>query len=237
VTSSPDQQDVYGDERRVELAPFVPDRVRTVLDVGCARGGFAITLRGLLGPEARLSGVEAVPAAAQVASRHLDEVYGGYFPDDLPRDVGRFDLVCFNDVLEHMLDPWSAVESASLYLSPGGRIMASIPNVRYGPHLEKLWRGGWDYEDTGILDRTHVRFFTERTVREMFEQAGYVVEVFAGINSAWAGEWRPTRVRGYWKLLPWSLRTIGRWLVLKRHPDIEWRQFVVVVRLPTTEGV
>lgn len=231
MSSSPAQQDAYGDERRADLAQFVPAHASSVLDVGCAHGGFAMTLRGVLGPDARLVGIEAVPAAAEAARRHLDQVYDGYFPDDLPPDAERFDLLCFNDVLEHMLDPWSAVDAAARHLQPGGRILASIPNVRYGPHLEKLWRGRWDYEDTGILDRTHVRFFTDRTIREMFEQAGYIIEVFAGINSAWRGEWRPTRTRGRRDLLLWPFRSVGRSILQLRHPDIRWRQFAVVAKL------
>ena len=90
-----------------EVAPYIPRGSRTVLEVGCGRGGFGRTLRSALGPQARIVGVEAVPEQAEIAAHDhgFDAVATGYFPEALPEGEGLFDLVVFNDVLEHILEP------------------------------------------------------------------------------------------------------------------------------------
>lgn len=185
------QQDVYEEWGRDDVLPYVPADARSVLEVGCGRGGFGRSLRGLLGPEARLVGIDPVPAAvARARSAGFDEVWCGYFPDDMPDDrpddgpggTPRFDLICFNDVLEHVNDPWSTLAACHRHLRPGGRVLAAIPNIQHGPTVWGLLRGRWEYADTGVLDRTHVRFFTRRTMLELFRGAGFEVRTCAGAN-------------------------------------------------------
>ncbi|MCL2541997.1 MAG: class I SAM-dependent methyltransferase [Nocardioidaceae bacterium] len=216
--SHPPQQDVYGFDRRPEVAPYVPRSARSVLEIGCGRGGFARTLRELLGPDARLVGVEPVAesAAAARAAGDLDEVVEGFFPEAVPEE--RFDLVVVNDVLEHMLDPWAALRSCHRFLAPGGRVVASLPSIQYAPVVWQLLRGRWDYTDDGTLDRTHVRFFTRATMVELFETTGYDVERTAGIASVvdrWATD--PLAPRR------WLKRGLARAL-----GDAAYCQFVVV---------
>nr|NLI51563.1 class I SAM-dependent methyltransferase [Propionibacterium sp.] len=227
------QQDVYGRGERPDLAPFVPPGARTVLDVGCASGGFARTLRGVLGEGVRIVGVEAVPAAARRARAELDDVIEGFFPTALEGRVERYDLICFNDVLEHMVDPWDALALAHQWLSPSGTVLASIPNVQYGPHLQAVLAGRWEYTDTGILDRTHLRFFTRASMLAMFAHAGYAVERCTGINSAWSKEWRGVIRGSACPVAALARRTayaaVRRPLIGLR-PDLEWQQFVIVAR-------
>jgi 2-polyprenyl-3-methyl-5-hydroxy-6-metoxy-1,4-benzoquinol methylase len=181
----PPQQAVYEDSRREEVAPYIPRGSRTVLEVGCGRGGFGLTLRSALGPQARIVGVEAVPEQAEIAAHDhgFDAVATGYFPEALPEGEGPFDLVVFNDVLEHILEPEDLLNALHEHLVPGGRVLATIPSIQYAPVVWRLVRGRWDYADIGTLDRTHVRFFTRATMCEMFERAGYVVESCTGTNS------------------------------------------------------
>jgi 2-polyprenyl-3-methyl-5-hydroxy-6-metoxy-1,4-benzoquinol methylase len=213
-------QGAYGEHRRTEVLPFVPRSATSILDVGCGTGGFGVSLRSQLAPSARIVGIEAVADQAQHARARAvyDEVLDGYFPQDLGEGPGRFDLIVFNDVLEHMLDPWSVLRRSRDLLVPGGQVVASIPSIQYAPVVWRLLRGRWDYTDEGTLDRTHVRFFTRRTMVEMFEQAGYDIETCAGVNGVrdvWAGDRSVARRRV--KLLVRPL--LG---------DAQFLQFVVV---------
>ena len=210
------QQDVYGEDPRADVAPYIPVAARSALDIGCGKGGFGITLRRVLGPDARLVGIDAHPGQAETArtGHGFDEVLTGYFPAALDGREERFDAVFLNDVLEHVLDPWKVLEQVHDVLSPGGTVVAAIPSIQYAPVLTELLKGRWDYADTGTLDRTHVRFFTRATMIEMFEGAGFRVISCAGATSAWTAHW-------------WQ-RTWKRRLLLKRLPDSEWMHFVIV---------
>jgi 2-polyprenyl-3-methyl-5-hydroxy-6-metoxy-1,4-benzoquinol methylase len=189
----PPQQAVYGDNPRHEVVPFLPAGVTSALDIGCGRGGFGVSLRTAYGPGARLVGVEAVAEQAQRARRDdgFEEVVEGYFPDALAGRAERYDLVTFNDVLEHVVDPLEVLRATVPLLTEGGRVLAAIPNVGYAPVVLDLARNRWEYTDEGILDRTHLRFFTRATCIGLFEDAGFEVEQCVGINSIgkkWEGD-------------------------------------------------
>ena len=94
----------------------------------------------------------------------------------MPPSWPRPDCVIFADVLEHLVDPWAAVRQAREMLAPGGALVVSIPNVLHHAVVKDLLRGRFDYRDAGVLDRTHLRFFTAATARELVEQAGFRVE-------------------------------------------------------------
>jgi len=218
---SPAQQALYGENERLDVLPYIPTDARSALDVGCARGGFGVTLRRVLGPDARIVGVEAVPAQAAVARQGhgYDEVVDGYFPGALAQGgVEPFDLIAFNDVLEHILDPEDVLVQARDHLAPAGRIVAAIPSIQYAPVVMALLRGRWDYTDVGTLDRTHVRFFTKATMVEMFNRAGYTVELCEGINS----------VRQEWKQHPPGPRRLAKLVLERALGDARFLQFVVV---------
>jgi hypothetical protein len=82
------------------------------------------------------------------------------------------DCIVYGDVLEHLRDLWAALKMHVSHLRENGWVLACIPNIQYWTTLYNLLQGKWDYQDSGILDRTHLRFFTHKTVRELFEQAG-----------------------------------------------------------------
>jgi 2-polyprenyl-3-methyl-5-hydroxy-6-metoxy-1,4-benzoquinol methylase len=166
---------------RAELLPFVPPAARALLDVGCGSGAFGRLLRRQR-PGLELWGVEPDPVSARAAADGFDRVVAGPFPsDELP--AGHFDVVVCADVLEHMAEPADALHAAAKALAPGGIMVASIPNVRHwravGPLLSA---GAWTYTERGVLDRTHLRFFTRRSMREFFVSNGWQVQVLAGIN-------------------------------------------------------
>jgi 2-polyprenyl-3-methyl-5-hydroxy-6-metoxy-1,4-benzoquinol methylase len=162
--------------QRPELARFIPSTAGRVLDIGCGSGGFGSTLRHS-GVVRELWGVEPVPEAAEQARTVYDEVRTGFFPDaslDLPERA--FDTVFLLDVLEHMVEPAEALAAVLPLLANGGLVVASIPNVR---HFSVWWplvrHGTWTYTDTGLLDRTHLRWFTSASMRDLFVASGYRV--------------------------------------------------------------
>jgi 2-polyprenyl-3-methyl-5-hydroxy-6-metoxy-1,4-benzoquinol methylase len=215
------QQALYGENERLDVLPYIPTDARSALDVGCARGGFGVTLRRVLGPDARIVGVEAVPVQAAIARQGhgYDEVVDGYFPDALAHEgVEPFDLIAFNDVLEHILEPEDVLVQARDHLAQDGRVVAAIPSIQYAPVVMGLLRGRWDYTDAGTLDRTHVRFFTRATMVEMFDRAGYTVELCEGINS----------VRREWKQDPSGPRRLAKLLLERALGNARFLHFVVV---------
>lgn len=175
--------DKYYNQTRNEMLKFIPDQgVNKVLDVGCGQGGFASLIKERIGAE--VWGIEPVRGQAEKASEALDKVLLGGFEDVYADLLGNeFDCIIFNDVLEHIIDPWSVLEKTRTLLSSNGVIVCSIPNVRYFPHLwELLIRRDWRYRDSGILDRTHLRFFTHKSIRRMFSEYGYIEKSIVGIN-------------------------------------------------------
>lgn len=155
----------YFAHARKEIAPLLPPQCGRVLEIGCGSGA---TL-GWLCRDQRATctvGVEISEAAAQSARAHADEVYCLDFERvELPVANSRFNVILCLDVLEHMVNPWLVVDRlVSQHLLPGGTLIVSLPNVRhYSVVLPLLFQGQWDYQDAGLLDRTHLRFFTRDT--------------------------------------------------------------------------
>lgn len=175
--------DLLYEDDRTELLPFVPSTALRVLDVGCSTGLFGAGLKAQR-PDVQVWGIEPDAARAREAASHLDRVVVDEFPvisGEL--QPGEFDLVCFNDVLEHMTDPAAALAAVPPLLSPTGGVLASIPNIR---HVSVLWplvrHGRFDYHEAGPLDRTHLRFFTRSSIGTLFAQAGWQVDQLVGIN-------------------------------------------------------
>lgn len=149
-------------------------RDKRVLDVGCANGalGRMLKVRGC-----RVSGLEMDGAAAQVAQQVLDDVLVGDVGDvDLVGHFGEasFDVVVFGDVLEHLADPCAVLKRVRPLLTGSGSVLASIPNVAHGSVRLSLLNGRFDYRPLGLLDSTHLRFFTRGSVHELFREAGLV---------------------------------------------------------------
>lgn len=159
---------------RPELVPLIPAEATRILEVGCGEGRFANTLRAAR-PASRLEivGVEVNEAAGRVARSVLDRLIVGNVEQLEVSYDNYFDCVVFADVLEHLVDPWNMLRRARGFLTDGGRIVASIPNVQHWTVLANLLRGRWDYAEYGIMDNTHLRFFTRASIRHLFESTGF----------------------------------------------------------------
>jgi len=170
----------YEGSAREYVERFIAPGVKSVLDVGCGYGDFGAYLKRAR-PGIEVWGLDASPAVAERASERLDRFVLGTFPSDAP--TRRFDCITFNDTIEHFPDPWDALYRARTLLEPGGEVVASIPNVRHYSVIRPLFfNGRWTYRDAGIMDRTHLRFFTRRSAIDLFEQAGYQVLGVAPVN-------------------------------------------------------
>jgi SAM-dependent methyltransferase len=147
---------------------------KRVLDVGCATGYLA---KALVERGCTVSGLELDEAAAEEARPHLDRlVIGDLETMDVAEAFGaeRFDVIVFGDVLEHLRDPLAALRKAEVLLAERGSVVASIPNIAHGSVRLALLAGRFDYQDLGLLDSTHIRFFTRSSVEDLFREAGMV---------------------------------------------------------------
>lgn len=168
----------YWSETRSHVADLVPVGAARVLDVGCNDGTFGAALLGRK-PGREVWGIEPHDLDAQAAAARLTGVANGFYPDMLAEVPGTFDCVSFNHVLEHMVDPWAALRATRERLAPDGCIVGELPNVRHLPFLVDLaLRGRFDYVDSGLLDRTHLRFFTRSSAQDLFTSSGYEVDTF-----------------------------------------------------------
>lgn len=205
------QNDYYAFERR-NILPFVPPNIKRTLDVGCASGIFSSQLKAE--KDVETWGIEMIEDAANKAKLKLDNVLTGTFDevyDSLPKNY--FDCIFFNDVLEHMAYPEDCLIKAKENLADGGHILASIPNMRYVEVLRELiFKKDWLYKDSGIQDKTHLRFYTEKSMRRMIEGCGCKIERMEGING----------------VSPYCLTSFINLLFFNRLKDIKYRQYIIL---------
>ncbi|NDW17583.1 class I SAM-dependent methyltransferase [Dysgonomonas sp. 216] len=206
------QNSDYYSFQREELYPFIPLNIKRTLDIGCASGIFSENLKKEKNVETW--GIEMVAEVADIARTKLDRVLTGAFDDvneELP--AGYFDCVFFNDVLEHMVYPEDCLKRIKANIAPEGCVIASIPNVRFIEVLiGLLLKKDWKYKNSGVMDKTHLRFFTKKSILRMFDECGYEVKSIKGINSVGA----------------FSLTSIINVLAFNRFEDVKYQQFVVV---------
>ncbi len=191
----------YPDIAREPLLELVPENTHAVLDIGCNKGGFGHSLKSARGVEI-VWGVEPDKEAAFSAEGRLDCVINDFYHEGNPIPDGFFDVITFNDSLEHMVDPASALLLSKKKLNTGGRIHCCVPNIRHIANIEHLlFEQDWRYEDCGIRDRTHLRFFTEKSIVRLFSECGYRVLRVFGINEDWWHQDKRLR-RVMFKLFP-----------------------------------
>ncbi len=168
----------YFDNERPEVARLVDESRKTVLDVGCGTGRMGALLLAAVSNR-RVYGIELDEQAAEQARLVLTDVQcGDVRTMELPYDEGLFDCMIFADVLEHVDHPEEVLRRLKPYLSPNGIIVCSIPNMRHYTVILRLLLHGWEYADFGHFDRTHLRFFSLRSMKELVTSAGFeIVEI------------------------------------------------------------
>ena len=201
---------------------------KNVLDVGCATGYVA---RILIDQGCTVSGIEYDSEAAEQARPLLKELVIGdlntmplreAFPDS------AFDVVVFGDVLEHLMDPAGVLRQAAGLLAPGGSVVVSIPNVAHGSVRLALLQGSWTYQETGLLDETHIRFFTLDGVEALLDAAGLVAtEMTAVVLDPLGVEVEVDQARLPHGIVDW----------VRRQPQACTYQFVLRAKPADTPGV
>lgn len=186
--------DIYHTVGRSELAQMFTNVPSLILDVGCSAGSNAALVKSRF-PGSRAWGIEMNRDAAALARQKLDRVLHGRFEDfDLRREGiahGTLDAVLLTDVLEHMYDPWDVMVKLRPYMSPTGQLVLSIPNVRNLWLMDELSKGNWTYDAAGLLDITHIRFFTRKEMLKFAEETGYrVIQTRYSIDGRLAALWQ-----------------------------------------------
>jgi SAM-dependent methyltransferase len=202
----------YTGDRKI-LLDYLPSNINTLLDIGCSYGEFGKLIKQR---EVIVWGVEPVKEAASAAARVLDVVINGFFDIDAPIPDDYFDVITFNDSLEHFPEPNGPLLLAKRKLKKNGILVCCVPNVRYVENIKNLlFSRDWRYTPMGILDNTHLRFFTEKSIRRTIIEAGYQITRLEGINAYMESGWKTKFV------LPF----LGMWA-----KDMKYYQLVIVAK-------
>ena len=171
------QQTPVHDLHNPDLLRVMEASTRNVLEVGCMSGALAREFKKIA-PHAIYTGVEIDASYAELATKYCDSVYTlniDEAPDYFWKMNSSVDAWIFGDVLEHLKDPWRVLSKINQIIPKDGYIAACIPNAQHWSLQARLSMGDFTYENSGLLDRTHLRWFTRRTIHEMFENTGFKV--------------------------------------------------------------
>jgi 2-polyprenyl-3-methyl-5-hydroxy-6-metoxy-1,4-benzoquinol methylase len=167
----------FSNARRDYVAELPLSTDAKILEVGCGDGSTGV----LALQEKKCSvycGVELSPSVAERARGRITQVVAGDVEKlELPWPPGTFDVLILSEVLEHFVDPWTVLEKLRPLMKSGGTVLASSPNVSHYRILLMLFRGNWVLTDSGLMDRTHLRWFTPISYRELFESTGFQVDL------------------------------------------------------------
>ncbi|CEG14015.1 Methyltransferase type 11 [groundwater metagenome] len=170
---------IYFSGLRRDIINLIDKGDNRILEVGCAKGntGYALKKEGYA---KEVIGIELMQEATKEAEKKLDRaIYGNIETITLDFEENYFDYIIAGDVLEHLYDPWKTIQKLKPFLKEDGFFIASIPTIRNFKILFNLiLKGEWNYVDAGILDKTHMRFFTKKTTVKMFAENGFeIVEI------------------------------------------------------------
>lgn len=172
------------DRHNPDLLKLIPRDVKVIVEVGCSSGALAREYKKI-NSDCRYIGVECDSEFAKLAERYCDSVIVLNIEnadDNFLRDTLAGDCWIFGDALEHLRDPWALLSSIRKIIPASGSIVACIPNAQHWSVQARLCSGNFRYENSGLLDRTHLRWFTRQTIFEMFANAGFkIVEGFPRI--------------------------------------------------------
>ncbi len=207
------KSDFYYRFNRSEMIKYIPENAKLILDVGCSEGNFGKLLK-----EKRACtvwGVEPDVKSASIAMKNIDRVFNTIFDENIDLENAKIDCIVFNDVLEHIINPNRVIQICKKYLAKGGVIVSSIPNIRYYEIIRQiLFEKDWRYTEAGILDKTHLRFFTSKSIIKLFENEGYKIITHEGINTSYTRWFKILNIISF------------KWLDDMKHP-----QFATVVKI------
>lgn len=182
-------------------------KLENVLEIGCSGGGTGAMIKERFGVPF-YAGVELMQEAANEAKTQIDwvccdnieDMISEQRLDELPQK--KYDAILYLDVLEHLYNPWKVVEESAKLLAPGGILIGSIPNAGNLYVLWKLMRDQFEYDEEGLLDRTHLRFFTLQTIKNMMSKRFNMVALDVNTDT-----WRTMN----WQQKFFFIPTLGLW--------------------------
>jgi 2-polyprenyl-3-methyl-5-hydroxy-6-metoxy-1,4-benzoquinol methylase len=151
-----------------------------IIEVGCARGYLGVLLKKRF-PGVHITGIEPNLASAEFASQYLDLVFANTFEniDHIKEGISphSYDTAILSDVIEHVYNPWEMLVQLKNWLTDDAQILLSIPNVQNVQILDSLFQNGqWTYQKQGLMDVTHIRFFTRKSIVQLMRETGYYIE-------------------------------------------------------------
>jgi len=182
-TDYKDKDTDYYNNSRDEMLEFIPADCSIFLEIGCGIGSFGKSVKYIY-KNAEYWGIELNTESAGIASNHLDKIFAGDVFELLHKlPDNYFDCLVMNDVIEHLVDPMIFLKTIRPKLKNKAWLIASIPNVRYITNFYNLIiLKDWQYENFGILDKTHLRFFTEKSIVNFFKEENFKITKLKGIN-------------------------------------------------------
>jgi 2-polyprenyl-3-methyl-5-hydroxy-6-metoxy-1,4-benzoquinol methylase len=211
---------IYYYNVRDDLISLIPSETKRILEVGCAGGmtGKALREKGCT----EIVGIEISEEVARAGEAYYDKlIIGDVEKIKLPFKRGHFDCILYGDVLEHLVDPWKVLKEHHAFLKKDGTIICSIPNVRHYRIIKQLvFKGKWEYTTRGVMDRTHLRFFTLKSIQGMLEEAGF--EIRRLIKRPSGAKW-----------LKWCNRFLGNIFI----DFLVWQYTVIAVRQEKTRSL
>ncbi len=177
----------YGDGPRTELIELIKEAPEQILEIGCSSGATGMAIKQKF-PGVKYIGMDSDKELAEIAQTRLDRVIVSDIDKVQLNTVGfkkeSVDLIICADILEHLYDPWKILFDLREYLTPNGKIITSIPNIQYINNIINLLHGSWKYDENGgLLDATHIRFFTLNEIVKMFNGTGYEIKHISGATN------------------------------------------------------
>jgi 2-polyprenyl-3-methyl-5-hydroxy-6-metoxy-1,4-benzoquinol methylase len=182
---------------------------KKVLEVGCHSGGFSQWIQK---QNCEVTGIEINSKALEEAKPFLMEAFCGDIEnEDFWKNLSekKFDVIMFEHVLEHLANPWKILKQCKNILNKNGMLIIALPNISNADSRFNMFIGNFDYSETGVMDKTHLRFFNQKTIREMIVQAGFNIQEYAS-------PWQVNPIREFIDHLP--LLTHLRFLFPNRAP-------------------
>ena len=179
LSGSVDKIKSYYGEIRFDIIDLIDNNINSLLDVGCGEGNTAFYLKEKYNIKI-VDGIEILPKAGYLAQKKLDNVYLLNIEEIKNFSFSKnklYDCILILDVLEHLHFPQKTLTKFHKVLSDNGTIIISLPNVRhYRVVFPLLFRNEWEYKDSGVLDRTHLKFFTYKSMVKLIESSGLEIK-------------------------------------------------------------